>query len=272
MKKTLGTLGLIAAIIAFFLFREAGYRNEIAARDDAAKRQPAPVRLTNSVPSTVPKSYDTVDGVEKALVAKWVSSVTKLRSFLQANPELSIPEIGLLSDEVWLKIVENAQLDDDTDCRYYLSKVRFEARSAFGPRLKEMLLEYAQAAQGRFPGDLSELGPFCKNPAEAQALARYKIMAGGTLSENLDKNKPLISETSPVDTMFDSRLRIRTDFTVQVQTVGDAQRLVNQAVNNYIKAHTNGPYPKDLSAYWPYLPEPVDPALLSKIERWRKGP
>jgi hypothetical protein len=73
--------------------------------------------------------------------------------------------------------------------------------------LRGALQEYINANNGLLPADVSQLRPYFQSPVDDAILERYQLLHTGKLSD-VSPEEWLVAEKAPVDTDYDTRLRV----------------------------------------------------------------
>ena len=138
--------------------------------------------------------------------------VARLRRWLEEMPEEKIPELKFLSEDDWIREVDDPLVTDD-DYRSSMSRLRFDGDREFARRAFPALQQYAQVNNGQFPTDLSQLKPYFESPIDDAILQRYEIVPTKSLVSSLAQlgGDWLITEKAPVNKRLDLRTAIGTN-------------------------------------------------------------
>jgi len=167
-----------------------------------------------------------------------LSRIELLKRAFKQMPERQIPEIQLLTDSDWLRIVEMPMPDLETEAslRRTMSTVRQMAKAKFASRLGVAANAYAAANGGQLPADISMLKSYLDSqtipmdptlmrfglgqglgrpdfggktypPIDDATLQRYQMIQSGYV-EQLRSGQPVIAERAPVDAEYDTLFRI----------------------------------------------------------------
>jgi hypothetical protein len=144
--------------------------------------------------------------------------VARLRQWLEEMPEERIPELQFLSEDDWIARVDDPLVTDD-DYRSSMIRLRGDADREFARRVFPALQQYAQANNGQFPTDLSQLKPYFESPIDDAILQRFEIVPTKSLVSYLAQlgGDWLITQKAPVN-KEDERLAISlTGFRLTIQ-------------------------------------------------------
>jgi hypothetical protein len=138
--------------------------------------------------------------------------VARLRQWLEEMPEEKIPELQFLSEDDWIRRVDDPLVTDD-DYRSAMSRLRYSADAEFAQRALPALQQYARVNNGQFPTDLSQLKPYFESPIDDAILQRYEIVPTKSLVSSLAQlgGDWLITEKAPVNKKLDLRTAIGTN-------------------------------------------------------------
>jgi RNA polymerase sigma factor (sigma-70 family) len=218
------------------------------------------LRLRGEVTRLKARGNDPTAVAAKALIDK----VNRLKERLDETPGARIPEMQYLTDENWLNAA-NRNLDTDTDYRQAMASLRNAAEEKFASMLEPALNKYMQANNEQFPTDLSQLQPYFTSPADPAILQRWEITAPQTVPNVGVGSQGIITETAPVDEIFDSRIAVgangygTTDFLTT-----ETQDILSSVYKAYLTANNNLP-PSDVSQIVPYATTPEQQAAVQKI-------
>src|SRR6185503_2989733 len=100
-----------------------------------------------------------------SLAQRYSERVGKLQQFLAANPSENVPEIQLLAETNWLWLAGQEMPETEDGYRRMMSTVREMAESNVGRDiLRPALQRFAQANNGQFPAELSQLTAYLQTP------------------------------------------------------------------------------------------------------------
>ncbi len=164
-----------------------------------------------------------------SLIKSWLAREDQLKQFAQQYSNKAIPEFQLLSDKQWLDAAMSASFDTDTNVQQDLADLRRTAESNFAQLTQTALSKFAEANNGQFPTDLSQLQPYYSSPMDSAILQRWEI-APGSVNPGVSIGPTVITEISPVDAALDTRWSIGINVT---GTAGYPQAVSGQAVTNH---------------------------------------
>ncbi len=119
--------------------------------------------------------------VETALKAK--ATMETLRQLFAENPEQRVPELQFLTEEDWLHLARNLDLESPDGIRQALSEVRHAAKNRFVPDLQQALRAYIGANDGYLPNAMSDLLPYFEKPIDGALLDQYELLYTGKMSD-----------------------------------------------------------------------------------------
>jgi RNA polymerase sigma factor (sigma-70 family) len=142
----------------------------------------------------------------------------ELGQLVQQHPEKQIPEIGLLTENDWLKAAKTLADDFSSDPLKLVSEMRNLAKSKFYPASQKALRAYIDANKGQLPADIMELKPYFNPPIDDAILQRYKMANTGDASRfewtktgkvpRFDGSEWVITEKNPPMDEFDTTYSI----------------------------------------------------------------
>ncbi|HSY42328.1 MAG TPA: sigma-70 family RNA polymerase sigma factor, partial [Candidatus Acidoferrum sp.] len=145
-----------------------------------------------------------------AAAKELVDKVKRLRQRFEQTPGAKIPEMQYLTDHDWLQAA-NGDLDTDLDYRRAMASLRSTAENEFAAMLQPALNKYMAANNGQFPTDLSQLQPYFASPVDPAILQRWEITSPQTVPNIGVGSQGIVTETAPVDEVFDSRTIVGAD-------------------------------------------------------------
>jgi RNA polymerase sigma factor (sigma-70 family) len=199
----------------------------------------------------------------EAAFKTWAERATRLRQRFDQAGGQRIPELQFLTEKGWFDAVKGLkQLETEDDFQQAFSNARNIAKDEFGRMLRAALRKYADANNGELPQELSQLKPFFDQPVDDAALARYKLLQTGKLS-NL-KDAYLVGENAPlIDEEHDATYQFSMTGT-HSHSGSPVEDAVKEAGIQYAQAH-DGLLPTDASQLTPYLKQPLDPQKIQKV-------
>ena len=136
--------------------------------------------------------------------------IAELKRWLEQRPEEKIPELQFLSEDVWVQQV-TWQVVTDEEYRGQMSALRGNAEMKFAQMTSKALKQYAQANDGRFPSELSQLTPYYQAAVDDAILQRYTIVPAKSLTF-LDRRwkggEWVVTQRAPVNRKYDGRVAI----------------------------------------------------------------
>ncbi len=144
----------------------------------------------------------------EAALAAWATRADDLWRRLKQAPDKGIPELQLCDGYDWLEAAKSADIQSDADARKVFSRLRQQGKAKFGALMEGALEKYIRANQGQLPTEPSQLKEYCDTPVDDAIFSRYKLLHTGNMSDLPPGTKWLMTEKTPVDREYDSRLRI----------------------------------------------------------------
>jgi RNA polymerase sigma factor (sigma-70 family) len=245
-------------------------QNEKLRRDaaDVARLRGEVMRLRENTPSS---NNDPTAAAAKS----WLARLSQLKERLQQTPGAKIPEFQFLTEQDWLNAAKG-DLNTDEDYRRALSSLRGAAESAFiSTELKPAVDQYAQANNGQFPTDLSQLQPYFNPPVDDSVLQRWEVAPKAAVP-SIGVGDALITQIAAVDADYDSRYAIgphgwgTAGSYAWDTTSSNPEEVLTPALKAYVAAN-NGLEPTDPSQLAPYVTTPEQQAALQKVIKQR-GP
>ena len=138
----------------------------------------------------------------------WKAKRERLQQLFEERPGQRIAEMQLLSDQQWLDVAKDGELESETGIRKALSHARQVAKNTFAQSAAAAVQAHIQANDGRFPTDLSQLQPYFKAPMDDAILQRYEILPADSVKNVKLGGQWVITEKAPVDPDYDSRWSI----------------------------------------------------------------
>ncbi|HEY3854327.1 MAG TPA: hypothetical protein VGO67_08055 [Verrucomicrobiae bacterium] len=248
---------------------------ELRSQNDMLRRDLADLPRLRSEVERLRNSNSQSDNDPTALAAKsWLARVNQLKQRLEQMPKSRIPEFQYLTEQDWLNAAKG-DLKTEEDYRKALGGLRGAAESAFiSSELKPALDQFAQANNGRFPTDLSQLQPYFNPPVDDSILQRWEI-APASAVPSVGAGPMVITQAAAVDSDYDVRYAVGADGWGGMNPSGtnvpprwnawtNPQSLLVPAVQAYMNAN-NGQQPSDPSQLTPYLTTPEQQAALQSL-------
>jgi RNA polymerase sigma factor (sigma-70 family) len=183
--------------------------------------------------------------------ASWLARADQLRQAFQRNPEKSIPEIQLLTQQDWLDAAKD-KMETEEDVRRAMGRLRNSAESAVAGLLQPALEQYVKANDGKFPTDLSQLQEFLKTSLDPAILQRFGIFPADAVPNVRMGGDWIITQQTFVDPEYDQHFVIGPNghgTTSYKQTPLDTLMPVVEAYS----AANGGQTPTDPSQLQPYI-------------------
>lgn len=237
-------------------------KNQINERELLTLRSQA-ARLSDPNRALLSATNDTRD----SLVKDWLAREDQLKQAVQNNPEKSIPEFQLLSEQQWLDAAMNDKFDTDTNVNHDLADLRHAAENNFAAIAQSGLTKYLKANNGQFPTDLSQLQPYFSSPLDDAILQRWEIVPG-SVNPSVGVGDTVITEKAAVDESLDSRWSIGPNGfgagNYESSETTSALATIKPAMAAYAAAN-NGSQPSDPSQILPYLTTPEQQAAYQTL-------
>jgi hypothetical protein len=102
-------------------------------------------------------------------------------------------------------------VDTEIEARQALNALRSAAKEKVASVMSAAAKKYANANDGQFPADISQLKPYFEPPMDDSILERYSVVAAtNTVNMGLTQKGQgsLIAERAPVDVDYDTRFYI----------------------------------------------------------------
>ena len=136
--------------------------------------------------------------------------VAQIKKWLEQRPDENTPELQFLSETNWLRLAGRERITDD-DFGAAMSALRHSGESLFIQSAFAAVKQYAQASNGQFPTDLSQLQPYFTSPMDSAILQRYAIVPASSLNflgEDWRGGDWVITQKAPVNAKYDGRVAI----------------------------------------------------------------
>jgi RNA polymerase sigma factor (sigma-70 family) len=141
----------------------------------------------------------------ETIMKSWLAREDKLKQVVEQNPNKTIPDLQLLSEEDWLNAARNAKFDSDKDVRRTLANLRHSAENAFASMTEQALTKFMKANNEQFPTDLSQLQSYYPTPVDDAILQRWQIVPQSTLPNQNMGGDWVITQKQAVDPDLDDR-------------------------------------------------------------------
>ncbi|MEO5959899.1 MAG: hypothetical protein ABIZ49_07565, partial [Opitutaceae bacterium] len=201
------------------------------------------------------------DAALESKLRNWQANLDQLRNALKQRPNLSIPELQLLSDDVWFDAATKAKSDSDDDVRRTLADLRQQATWRMAEKIRVSLNAYLKASDGTLPDRIDQLRPFFNPPIESTWLERYKMLHTGKLSEVTERNRPeIVGLTSYADLEYDRWVT----FGPNSSASGDNAMNDNVFSARFAFEAAHGTRAETAAQLMPYLKWPASEAAVQK--------
>jgi RNA polymerase sigma factor (sigma-70 family) len=202
----------------------------------------------------------------------WKAKEAKLRQLFEQMPDQQVPEMQLLSDQQWLDIARDADLDSKIGISKAMRAVRQTAKNNFAPQMAKALKEFVEANNGQLPNDLFQLKPYFKSPVNDTILQQYKLLFTGKMSD-LQSGEWIVADQSIVDQGYGEPLRKiglngYTTWSESEQREDEQATALARELGPAIKAYSNanaGRTPTDFDQLKPYVTTPAQDAALQQL-------
>jgi RNA polymerase sigma factor (sigma-70 family) len=193
----------------------------------------------------------------------WLGRVNQVKQRFEQNPGSKIPELQFLLAQDWLDATKGNYLQTEDDYRKAMAGLRLQAATRFGMVAQGALSRYAEANNGQFPTDLSQLQPYFKTPADSAVLQGYQIIPAIYLGNDVSGlGDRAIIQKAASDEQVNLRVAIGAGVIVQgfrAETDG----ALDAAISAFAAAN-NGQLPKGIYDLKPFLSTPAEQAAFEK--------
>lgn len=272
LALTLG--GVIWETRVLFLWRDEGGNLQKSATDLTARigrqrdeigRLRAQIQVWQAGTGSSAKASE--PGSPEAQVSQWASQLGKFRKYFADHPDQAIPEMSLLTQLDWLRLVRTAQLDDASESRKAYAKVRNEARGKFNALLSPVLRKYLAEHDGILPPSTAELAPYLDPSIDPAIIGHYRMIFSGK-SDATDGYYYTAENGPPADENYDTRYYMgRSNGAITGWLDGDLLESKQAARIAYNQSHEDTKYVtgpnENLSELLPYITSPVHRAYLA---------
>jgi RNA polymerase sigma factor (sigma-70 family) len=122
----------------------------------------------------------------EVMADSWIKRVDKFKQYVEQHPSDGIPEFQFLTDREWLSVVEPSY--GESNFKEQMELLKSQAIGRFAGLMQGVLRKYAQANNGQFPSDLSQLESYCDPNVEAILQQRYEIKPSSILPPSTVKD------------------------------------------------------------------------------------
>lgn len=241
------------------------------AREAEAKSLAEAERQLAALPTTR-EGDPTLTPERRTEIKAWLGRVKQLRRLFDGRPEQRIPEMKLLTEQDWLQVTKNSELDSEEGRRKAFAAARDAAISQFTPQLKVALLAFAKTATGEAVPPIFALGPFFEKPVDASMLERYELRkaAPAGLRGSVEWSA---QNKAPIDPDYDSKFGVSASDSgssggsgtwAPIAWIPDFGERLSRAAKEMAAAGKR-PSSGGLGEVLPFFNPPLDPAVAEKI-------
>ncbi len=220
------------------------------------------LKLRGEVTRLKQANDDSANDPREALMKSWLAREDQLKQSVQQNPDKTIPEFQLLSEQQWLNAAMNDKFDTDTNVQRNLADLRRTAENNFASLVQPAISKYMKANSGQFPTDLSQLQQYFSSPVDDAILQRWEI-APASVNPSVGVGDTIITQKAAVDESLDSRWSIGArgygSGSWESPDVAAALAIIKPVMKAYAAAN-NGSQPNDPSQILPYVKTPEQQA------------
>ncbi len=143
---------------------------------------------------------------DSAELESLMAKVNQFKARVKELPEHQIPELELITQADWVKVVENNRPPHEKKA---LAGLRDAAKNHFVSLCAQAIAKFKQTTKRDFPADLEELKPYIHWQGEAAVLdnilARYEVLPARAVPSIYLGGDKIICEKAPVDEENDRR-------------------------------------------------------------------
>ena len=251
--------------------RSAQWEQQIAAlrheRDETLKELTIAERQLAELSPATEVSQSSAERTRETEIKAWLARVKQLKRLFAENPARQIPEMQLLTDDDWLRVAKQAELDSDTAVRKALAAVRDAAKAKLVGMMAQALIKFTKVANNQLPLTTTELAPYFDPPIDGTMLQRYAMARTGSAA-TADGYRA-IQEKTPIDEDYDTRYRIGatggvSSMSAPLAWIENFPELSQHAYQAYAAAN-KGASPAKASQLIPYFDPPLAPATIEKL-------
>jgi hypothetical protein len=235
----------------------------------------ASANVVADIPASAPASLTRDETVE---LTAWLVRVQQLKQLVAAHPEVSIPELELLTPADWLRVTKTGQDSSDSRAvRKTLADLRGAAKNHLVLPLTRAFRKYLEQNRNELPSTPLALATYLERPLNPAILGRYEMVRSGNTA-NLsahDRTSAAMRERAPIDDEFDVRLQFDSNG-IQGRPAGitawidNYQDRVKQARADYARANSGATSTK-ITELAPYMNPPLTAAQLEKVVTWESS-
>lgn len=142
-------------------------------------------------------------------IAAWIARVERLRDVAATRPDLSTPEVVVLSEREWFAAAKEVSLDTNTQVRDAFTALRKTARDAFAAALDDALDRYVDTHDGQLPDSPAALAALTRPPLDPALLRDYEMLQRGPL-RGAPKDAWLLAEKPAAAARHGTRIYVAT--------------------------------------------------------------
>jgi hypothetical protein len=251
--------------------RSAQWEQQTAAlrreRDDTLKELKIAERQLAELSPTTGISQSSAERARETEIKAWLARVKQLKRLFAENPARQIPEMQLLTDDDWLRVAKQAELDSDMTMRKALATVRDAAKAKLVRMMAQALGKFTKVANNQLPLTTTELAPYFDPPIDSTMLQRYAMVRTGSAA-TADGYRA-IQEKTPIDEDYDNGYQVGANGSYGSMPppfawIENFQTLEQHAYKAYADAN-KGASPAKISQLIPYFDPPLAPATAEKL-------
>ncbi|HWQ93250.1 MAG TPA: sigma-70 family RNA polymerase sigma factor [Clostridia bacterium] len=195
-----------------------------------------------------------------------LTRVNQLKARVKELPEHQIPELDLITQSDWVKVVEGNKTGNE---RAAMAELRDLAKSHFASLCANALAKFKQTTKRYFPADLEELKPYINSQLNPDVLdnmfARYEILPASAVPSVFLGGDQILSERTPVDEEYDHRYVVGGSGSYGATSFKPSLlETLFPAARAYASAH-QGKEPTDPGQLTDYVKTSAERAALQKV-------
>ncbi len=209
------------------------------------------------------------DGARAREIESWLARVRQLKQLFEQHPDQRIPAMRFLTDDDWLQLAKQNQLDTDDNTRKALAAVRDRSKMKALGGVSAAIRKYVQAVGTAPPPTALSLASSLDNPADLDLLQGFEVTpwsgrprAGGPAWQ--------LQERAPIDGDYDSRSTLTPDgymsaLRAPIAWIPNSQERIQQASASYSAANKGALNSGGITPLLPYFNPPLDGATVEKL-------
>ncbi len=204
----------------------------------------------------------------------WLAKKEKLQKLFEEKPDQRIPDLRFLTNDKWLDLARNVDLDSEDGKRSAIHTVRLNAKMASAPIIEAAIGKFMDANRGNRPSDVAQLKAFLEQPIEDEILERYRILDKNETLSGWLKDMVLIEKTA-VNRWQETQIAIgpsNLGWGPPPETVHlEFPQELKPVMQAYQKANNNQT-PDDMSKLKPYITTQEQQTALDQIiKAWKEA-